>query len=112
VTDVPNLDGRATPLQYRFLVAMQGALGIGNNLNKWTNEDFALGTKLTALYKTIRATGQQGSLYRLTQPLRGDQNNEEGASQVEYVARDVIGDEIQKRRFSRGSSNYCRHRNG
>jgi alpha-galactosidase len=53
VTDVPNLDGRATPLQYRFLVAMQGALGIGNNLNKWTNEDFALGAKLTALYKTI-----------------------------------------------------------
>jgi alpha-galactosidase len=88
VTDVPNLDGRDTPLQYRFLVAMQGALGIGNNLNKWTNEDFALGTKLTALYKTIRTTVQQGSLYRLTQPTGGDQNNEEGASQVEYVARD------------------------
>ena len=78
VTDVPNLDGRATPLQYRFLVAMQGALGIGNNLNKWTNEDFALGAKLTALYKTVRTTVQQGRLYRLTQPLEGDQNNEEG----------------------------------
>jgi Melibiase len=88
VTDVPNLDGRDTPLQFRFLVAMQGALGIGNNLNKWTNEDFALGAKLTALYKTIRTTVQQGSLYRLTQPTGGDQNNEEGASQVEYVARD------------------------
>ncbi len=88
VTDVPNLDGRDTPLQYRFLVAMQGALGIGNNLNKWTNEDFALGTKLTTLYKTIRTTVQQGSLYRLTQPTGGDQNNEEGASQVEYVSRD------------------------
>jgi len=41
-----------------------------------------------ALYKTIRTTVQQGRLYPLTQPLGGDQNNEEGASQVEYVARD------------------------
>ncbi len=64
-------------------------LGIGNNLNKWTNEEFALGAKLTALYKTIHTTIQQGSLYRLTEPLGGgDKSNEEGASQVEYVARD------------------------
>ena len=82
VTDVPNLDARSTPLQYRFLVAMQGALGIGNNLNKWTDEDMALGAKLTALYKTIRTTVQQGNLYRLESPLGHD------ASQVEYVAQD------------------------
>ncbi len=82
VTDVPNLDGRSTPLQYRFLVAMQGSLGIGNNLNKWSEEDFALGTRLTAFYKTIRNTVQHGDLYRLEPPLNHD------ASQVEYVARD------------------------
>ena len=29
VTDVPNMNGRSTPLAFRFLVAMQGALGIG-----------------------------------------------------------------------------------
>ena len=34
VTDVPNMNGRTTPLQFRFLVAMQGALGIGANLNQ------------------------------------------------------------------------------
>ena len=31
VTDVPNMNGRSTPLKFRFLVAMQGALGIGAN---------------------------------------------------------------------------------
>src|SRR5207302_1704014 len=36
VTDVPNMNGRSTPLQFRFLVAMQGALGIGANLNRWS----------------------------------------------------------------------------
>ncbi len=82
VTDVPNMDLRSTPLQFRFLVAMQGALGIGNNLNKWSPEDFKLGTKLTGFYKTIRTTVQQGELYRLASPLSGD------PSQVEYVSRD------------------------
>ncbi len=92
VTDVPHMERRSTPLQVRLLVAMQGALGIGNNLNKWSDEDFALGAKLTALYKTVRTTVQQGSLYRLTSPGTEGQhaslNNEVGASQVEYVARD------------------------
>ena len=82
VTDVPNLDRRSTPLQFRFLVAMQGALGVGNNLNKWSDEDTALGTRLIAFYKTIRTTVQQGKLYRLASPLAGD------ASQVEYVSED------------------------
>jgi len=82
VTDVPSMDSRSTPLQFRFMVAMQGALGIGNNLNKWSDADFALGKKLTAFYKTIRTTVQQGELFRLASPLEGD------PSQVEYVARD------------------------
>ena len=37
VTDVPNyLDRRTIPLQFRFIVAMQGRLGIGSDLKKWT----------------------------------------------------------------------------
>src|SRR6266852_1376992 len=72
VTDVPNHNGRTTPLQYRFLVAMMGSLGIGNNLNKWTNDDFALATKMIAYYKTIRRTVQQGKLYRLFSPRQGE----------------------------------------
>lgn len=82
VTDVPSMDRRLVPLQYRFLVAMQGSLGIGANLQKFNDDEMALSAKLTAYYKTIRMTVQQGKLYRLASPREGD------ASQVEYVAQD------------------------
>jgi alpha-galactosidase len=72
VTDVPNTNGRTTPLQYRFLAAMMGSFGIGNNLNKWTSDDFTLATKMIAYYKTIRRTVQQGKLYRLFSPRTGE----------------------------------------
>ncbi|HLY18642.1 MAG TPA: alpha-galactosidase [Bryobacteraceae bacterium] len=72
VTDVPNLNGRSTSLKYRFLVAMQGSLGIGSNLNHWTDADFALATRMVALDKEIRGTVQQGNLYRLYSPRAGD----------------------------------------
>ena len=76
VTDVPTLDSRATPLSYRFLVAMMGSLGIGGNLNKWTDDDLALASRMIASYKSIRTTVQEGDLYRL-------------ATAREYVARDA-----------------------
>lgn len=72
VTDVPNMNGRSTPLKYRFLVAIQGALGIGANLNKWTAEDTKLATEMVALDKRIRGTVQDGNLYRLLSPRIGD----------------------------------------
>ncbi len=72
VTDVPNMNGRSTPLKYRFLVAMQGSLGIGANLNKWSNEDYALASKMIEYYKSIRRTVQEGKLYRLFSPMEGD----------------------------------------
>jgi alpha-galactosidase len=72
VTDVPNMNGRSTPLEFRFLVAMQGALGIGANLNHWSAEDFDLATKMIALYKRIRTTVQLGDLYRLLSPRSGE----------------------------------------
>lgn len=69
VTDVPNgIDGRVTPLAFRFLVAMTGSLGIGGNLNKWTNEDNTVASKMISLYKQIRSTVQDGNLYRLGSP--------------------------------------------
>jgi alpha-galactosidase len=71
VTDVPNMNNRSTPLQYRFLVAMQGSLGIGANLNHWSKEDFDLATRMIALYKDVRRTVQEGSLYRLASPSEG-----------------------------------------
>ena len=83
VTDVPNyLDRRVIPLQFRFLVAMQGALGIGGNLNKWTTEEMDTAQRLTAFYKTVRTTVQHGKLYRLQRPMNSE------VSQVQYVAQD------------------------
>ncbi|MBV9937724.1 MAG: alpha-galactosidase [Acidobacteriaceae bacterium] len=82
VTDVPNMNGRSTPLKYRFLVAMQGALGIGANLNKWTDEDTKLATDMVTLDKRIRNTVQEGSLYRLLSPRMGD------VTANEYVSQD------------------------
>jgi alpha-galactosidase len=72
VTDVPNQNGRSAPLQYRFLVMMQGALGIGANLNRFTDEDSATATRMIALYKRVRATVQTGDLYRLRSPRTED----------------------------------------
>lgn len=72
VTDVPNwVNNRTTSLDYRFLSSMQGGLGIGANLNKWTEADFATATRMVAAYKTIRRTVQRGDLYRLLPPEPG-----------------------------------------
>ena len=84
VTDSPNwYNGRSTSLTYRFLSAMQGSLGIGANLNKWTTEDFATAKLLIAEYKQIRAMVQQGALYRLVSPLDGS-----NVSSTESVSQD------------------------
>ena len=82
VTDVPNMNGRSVPLQYRFMVAMQGALGVGANLNKWSAAEEALAARLIALDKQIRATVQTGDLYRLRSPREGD------VTANQYVAAD------------------------
>jgi alpha-galactosidase len=71
VTDVPNMNGRVTPLKYRFLVAMQGSLGIGGDLNKWSDNDMKLAALMVETYKRIRGTVQMGSLYRLDSPREG-----------------------------------------
>ncbi|MFL6142839.1 MAG: alpha-galactosidase [Labedaea sp.] len=66
VTDSPNIfTGRATPLRFRFHVAMAGALGIGANLLHWTEPERAEAAALIAEYQTVRATVQLGQLYRL-----------------------------------------------
>ena len=82
VTDVPNMNGRSTPLQFRFLAAMMGSLGIGANLNHWSEPDFALAAKMVSYYKSIRATVQEGNLYRLFSPREG------GLTANQYVSAD------------------------
>jgi alpha-galactosidase len=82
VTDVPNMNGRSTLLQYRFLVAMQGALGIGANLNKWNDQDMDTAKRLIDFYKQIRPTVQNGDQYRLRSPRTED------VAATQYVAAD------------------------
>ncbi len=84
VTDSPTwVNQRPLSLEYRFLSSMQGSLGIGANLNKWTPEDFATAKNMVTQYKSIRETVQRGSLYRLITP----ENNSE-QSVTESVSRD------------------------
>lgn len=72
VTDSPNwLNHRATPLAYRMLSAMQGSLGIGNNISKWTPEETTMAKRLIAAYHQLQATITQGDLYRLISPRDG-----------------------------------------
>lgn len=69
VTASPNwVNKRSTSLEYRFLSAMQGCLGIGDNLNHWTPDEFATAKRLIAEYKAVRPTVQRGDLYRLISP--------------------------------------------
>jgi alpha-galactosidase len=83
VTDAPN---RKTPLKFRFLVAMEGSLGIGANLNNFTPKDMPTAKDLVAFYKTIRPTVQQGLQYRLIAPSRPGAPSERAAT--EYVSTD------------------------
>lgn len=83
VTDVPNFaNRRSIPLEFRFLSAMEGSLGIGGNLNKWSDEELDQAQKYVSYYKKIRASVQQGKLYRLREP------QENSASATEYVSED------------------------
>ena len=83
VTDVPNgMNGRSVPLKFRFLVAMNGSLGVGGNLNKWTPEEMQAATGFVAYYKRVRSTVQRGALYRLMAP----EGSEFSAN--EYVSTD------------------------
>jgi alpha-galactosidase len=72
VTDSPNwYNHRSTSLTYRFLSSMQGSLGIGADLNKWTPEDVTTAKQMIAEYKSIRDVVQKGVLYRLESPRDG-----------------------------------------
>jgi alpha-galactosidase len=66
VTDSPNVaTARKTPLRFRFHVAMAGALGIGGDLARWTEDELKEATGLIATYKRIRPAVQHGTAYRL-----------------------------------------------
>ncbi|GAA2511242.1 alpha-galactosidase [Winogradskya humida] len=66
VTDSPNVaTARRTPLRFRFHVAMAGALGVGGDLARWSEDELKKATGLIATYKRIRPAVQHGTAYRL-----------------------------------------------
>ena len=84
VTDSPNwANNRSTSLRYRFLSAMQGGLGVGADLGKWTDAEMAEAGRYVSAYKQVRRTVQRGDLYRLVSPRAGSER-----SATFYVARD------------------------
>ena len=74
VTDSPHwLNSRSTSLSYRMLSSMQGSLGIGANISKWTPDEAALAKRLIAAYHQVQPTIVQGALYRLISPRNGSE---------------------------------------
>lgn len=65
VTDIAGIN-KPCSLDFRFNIAMQGALGLGGNLLKYSDEDKEISKKNIALYKSIRHTVQFGDLYRVS----------------------------------------------
>lgn len=63
--------GSRGDLKYRFLSAMQGGVGIGNNLNHLSSDYLKLATDIIGDYKVVRETIQRGNLYRLVEPSAG-----------------------------------------
>jgi alpha-galactosidase len=74
VTDSPHwLNKRTTSLEYRMLSSMQGSLGIGANITKWSDEETATAKRLIAAYHQVQPTIVQGNLYRLISPRNGSE---------------------------------------
>jgi alpha-galactosidase len=74
VTDSPHwFNKRSTSLTYRMLSSMQGSLGIGADISKWTPEEMAAAKRLIAAYHQVQPTIVQGGLYRLISPRGGSE---------------------------------------
>lgn len=69
VTHSPNwATARTSSRRFRFLCAMCGGLGIGEALDQLTPQELAECADWIAIYKSLRATIQDGDLYRIRPP--------------------------------------------
>lgn len=64
VTDISGIN-KPCSLDFRFNIAMQGSLGIGGNLIKYSEDDLETCKRNIELYKSIRNIVQFGDLYRI-----------------------------------------------
>lgn len=76
---VSGMNKRVTSLKYRFHSAMMGTLGIGSNLNEWSEELIEESAGFVQQYKEIRPLVQYGQQYRL------DALKRQGVMAVQYV---------------------------
>jgi alpha-galactosidase len=60
--------GRESPREFRFHIAVQGVLGIGGNILRWTAEERARARELVDQYKRLRPIVQLGTQYWLLPP--------------------------------------------
>lgn len=64
VTDIAGIN-KPCSLDFRFNIAMQGSLGLGGNLIKYSLEDKEICKRNISFYKSIRNLVQFGDLYRI-----------------------------------------------
>jgi alpha-galactosidase len=76
---ISGMNKRLTSLQYRFHSAMMGTLGIGSNLNEWSDELIEASAVFVQQYKELRPLVQYGLQYRL------DALKKQGVTAVQYV---------------------------
>lgn len=83
VTDIAGIN-KPCSLDFRFHIAMQGTLGLGGNLEKYSPEELEICRRNVALYKEIRPLVQFGDLYRIL-----DADRDEVLCN-QYVSRDKM----------------------
>jgi alpha-galactosidase len=80
VTESPNpITGRATPLRFRFHVAMCGALGLSGDIRTWSAQEQREAAAFIRTYQRIRPLIAYGDQYRLRHG---------AVTAVEYAATD------------------------
>ncbi|SFD84795.1 alpha-galactosidase [Paenibacillus catalpae] len=85
--EISGMNKRVTSIPYRFHSAMTGTLGIGANLNHWSEEQLTEAAALVAQYKTVRPLVQEGRQYRLSML------KHKGVEAVQYVGAGGSGEE-------------------
>lgn len=73
---------RPASLSYRFHSAMMGSLGVGGNLDEWSEAELDEAAALIEKYKEVRLIVQNGDQHRLLSPREGD------TTAVQYVTYD------------------------
>jgi alpha-galactosidase len=81
VTDA-NWHHSPISMNYRFAVSMQGVLGVGGNITKWSPDELKTAAEQIALYKKLQPIIQQGTVYQLMTPKDGNR------IATEYVSQD------------------------